>query len=294
MPYSVHWPEALANALRAAQRGLHVFPLTSKKLPAVRSPHADQPDAEPCRGECGRPGHGVHDATTVPADIRALFHAAPRATGYGIACGRRPMHLIGVDLDRKNGLDGVAALRDLAHKHGFDLPGTVTIATPSGGLHLWLSGPAGVVVPNSASRLGPGIDIRGTGGYLVGPGSWTPAGVYRVLAHSTPVPQPVPAALLQLLLPPPAQERPRPAPSAGCGTSSQASDALVRFVRDSPEGQLNNRLYWAACRAFESGEEADSVAAELLAAACAAGHPERGAARTIASARSRVAGRAGR
>lgn len=285
MTYSVHWPEALARALAAAQRGLHVFPLSSNKLPAVRSPHP----GVSCRGECGRPGHGVHDACTEAAAVRELFRLAPRATGYGIACGRPSAHLIGVDLDRKNGVDGVAALEALARRHSFAIPATVTVATPSGGLHLWLSGPAAVAVPNSASRIGPGIDVRGSGGYLVGPGSWTTKGTYRELAEGGATAARVPAALLRLLLPVDEPRRERP-PIASAPTVHGA-DALVRFVREAPEGQLNNRLFWAACRAYERGQEADAVADALLSAACDAGHPERGAARTIASARSRVSGR---
>uniref|UniRef100_UPI00157CF4C1 bifunctional DNA primase/polymerase n=1 Tax=Streptomyces viridosporus TaxID=67581 RepID=UPI00157CF4C1 len=74
---------ALAHALSAAERGLAVIPLSRTKLPALRSPHRDDPDPAPCRGECGRPGHGVHDASTDPVRIRDLFAAAPRATGYG-------------------------------------------------------------------------------------------------------------------------------------------------------------------------------------------------------------------
>lgn len=164
---------ALAHALSAAERGLPVIPLSPTKLPALRSPHRG--DAEPvlCRGECGLPGHGVHDATTDPAGVRALFAAAPWATGYGIACGRPPHHLIGIDLDTKSSLssvsassstDSVSALPHLALRHLFTIPETVAVLTPSGGRHLWLTGPPDVVVPNSASRLAPGIDVRGAGG----------------------------------------------------------------------------------------------------------------------------------
>lgn len=70
---------ALAHALSAAERGLAVIPLARTKLPALRSPHRDAPASEPfaCRGECGRFGHGVHDASTDPDRVRALFAAAP-------------------------------------------------------------------------------------------------------------------------------------------------------------------------------------------------------------------------
>lgn len=156
---------ALAHALSAAERGLAVIPLSRTKLPALRSPHRDDPDPDPtsppCHGECGRFGHGVYDASTDPRRIRALFAAAPWATGYGIACGLDPHRLIGIDLDTKSGTDSSAALRELALRHLFTIPETVVVLTPSGGRHLWLTGPPDVVVPNSASRLAPGIDIRG-------------------------------------------------------------------------------------------------------------------------------------
>lgn len=219
---------ALAHALSAAERGLAVIPLARTKLPALRSPHRDAPTPEPftCHGECGRFGHGVHDASTDPARVRALFAAAPWATGYGIACGLPPHHLIGIDLDTKPETDSSTALRELALRHLFTIPPTVVVLTPSGGRHLWLTGPPDHVVPNSAGRLAPGIDVRGAGGYLVGPGSRTRHGATR----------PPPA---------PPTSRPRPArpPSCACccrppcgapGTERRAATAAAWSSSSSP------------------------------------------------------------
>ncbi|MEV0175042.1 bifunctional DNA primase/polymerase [Streptomyces sp. NPDC050803] len=268
---------ALAHALSAAERGLAVIPLSRTKLPAVRSPHRDDPAAPPCHGECGRFGHGVYDATTDPTRIRELFAAAPWATGYGIACGLPPHRLIGVDLDTKSGTDSSAALRELALRHLFTIPDTVVVLTPSGGRHIWLSGPPDVVVPNSAGRLAPGIDIRGAGGYLVGPGSRTDHGVYATApgtAHLPPAP--CPPALLRLLLPPPRTTTPASAaPTDGQG--------LVQFVLAAHEGQRNTRLFWAACRAYENGI-GPALLAPLVEAAQGTGLTEREARATIASA----------
>ncbi|WP_055529369.1 bifunctional DNA primase/polymerase, partial [Streptomyces alboniger] len=180
---------ALAHALSAAERRLAVIPLSRTKLPALRSPHHDDPGtAGPCHGACGRLGHGVYDASTDPRRVRELFAAAPWATGYGIACGLPPHHLIGVDLDTKSGADASAALRELALRHLFTIPETVVVTTPSGGRHIWLAGPPDTVVPNSAGRLAPGIDIRGAGGYLVGPGSRTEHGVYGTVPGTAQLP----------------------------------------------------------------------------------------------------------
>ncbi|MFJ8541745.1 bifunctional DNA primase/polymerase [Streptomyces sp. NPDC093586] len=269
---------ALAHALSAAERGLAVIPLSRTKLPALRSPHRDDPAPSRCHGECGRFGHGVHDATTDPARVRALFAAAPRAIGYGIACGLPPHHLIGVDLDTKGDTDSTAALRELALRHLFTIPPTVVVLTPSGGRHLWLTGPPDVVVPNSAGRLAPGIDIRGAGGYLVGPGSRTRHGVYAAApgtAHL--VPAACPPALLRLLVPPPRAHRHVPATTGAHGRG------LVQFVLAAHEGQRNTRLFWAACRAYEDGIGA-ALVDSLAAAARETGLTEREARATIASA----------
>ncbi|MGW2421230.1 bifunctional DNA primase/polymerase [Streptomyces sp. NPDC001709] len=273
---------ALAHALSAAERGLAVIPLSRTKLPALRSPHHDDPDpAGPrCHGDCGRFGHGVYDASTDPVRIRELFAAAPWATGYGIACGLPPYHLIGVDLDTKSGTDSSTALRELALRHLFTIPETVVVRTPSGGRHLWLTGPPDVVVPNSAGRLAPGIDIRGAGGYLVGPGSRTDHGEYTTApgtAHLAPAP--CPPSLLRLLAPPP--RPPHPAPAAPA--PGDHGRGLVQFVLSAHEGQRNTRLFWAACRAYENGI-GPALADPLTEAALNTGLSEREARATIASA----------
>lgn len=245
----------------------------------------------------------MHDATTDPAAVRALFAAAPRASGYGIACGRAPHRLIGIDLDvdPAYGSDAAGALRQLALQHLFTIPPTVTVLTPSGGRHLWLTGPADATVPNSAGRLAPGIDVRGSGGYLVGPGSVTAHGRYRLApgtAHLTPAT--CPRALLRLLTPPPgrtARTGTRPASGTASGsapgapaTAARRGEGLIQFVLAAHEGQRNTRLFWAACRAYEHGF-GDALADALTAAAVRTGLPEHEARAAIASAARLTSGR---
>lgn len=290
------WQSALGNAVQAAAtHGFAVIPLSPTKLPAVRSPHDK---GHGCRGECGQLGHGVHDATNDPERIRALFAAAPHATGYGIACGRAPHHLIGLDLDRKNGVDGVWELRKLAARHGIAVPRTVVIKTPSGGFHAWWTGPAGVKVPNRAGHLAPGVDVRGSGGYLVGPGSRSVRGLYTVASsHDEVTVQPIPEKLLPLMVQP---KEPRPTgivrQPLGPNSGGRSLVGLVRLVLDAPEGQRNTRLYWAACKAFEHATagrlDADAAERALIRAAVEAGLPEPEAVRTVASARGMTAGAA--
>ncbi|MFJ6915562.1 bifunctional DNA primase/polymerase [Streptomyces sp. NPDC101133] len=278
---------ALAHALSAAERGLAVIPLARTKLPALRSPHRHAPAPGPvtCHGECGRFGHGVHDASTDPARIRALFAAAPWATGYGIACGLPPHHLIGIDLDTRPGEPdpgSSTALRELALRHLFTIPPTVVVLTPSGGRHLWLTGPPDHVVPNSAGRLAPGIDVRGAGGYLVGPGSRTRHGSYTTAPGTSHLPPaPCPPALLRLLLPPPVRRTGGGGPASGEPVAG--GRGLVQFVLAAQEGQRNTRLFWAACRAYENGI-GPALLTPLLQAARTTGLTDREARATIASA----------
>lgn len=294
------WIRAREAAHQAREQGFLPFPLSSGKVPAIPSPHRnDQPGAAKCRGECGRFGHGVYDATTDAGKLNALFGAAPRATGYGIACGAGPVPLIGLDLDRKHGVDGVAHLNRICAELNVVIPRTVTVCTPSGGFHLWFTGPRGVTVRNSAGKIAPGIDVRGTAGYLVGPGSWGASGQYFVHPSLTDATvYPIPEPLLALLLPPPPVPQPRRAvPYDRAGQDGgRALVGLVRTVLNAGQGQRNDRLYWAACKAYEhaAAGRLDYVGAEraLIRAAVEAGLSESEATRTVASARGMTAGAA--
>ncbi|MFJ9858893.1 bifunctional DNA primase/polymerase [Streptomyces albogriseolus] len=281
--------KALDNALRAAALDYDVAPTTINKTPAIPSPHAK---GHNCKGQCGQPGHGVYDATSNAADVRRLFELAPKAVGYLVACRGR---LVGLDIDRKDGVDGFATLAQLGREHGFEIPQmTTTVFTPSGGAHVWLTVPDGVTVPNSVGRLGPGLDVRGTGGYVVGPGSTGRNGEYTFHPRRgyTP-PQPVPEALLKLMLPPPPVVRPqhRVIPTSA-DAAGRALGGLVRVVLTAPPKTRNSRLYWAACKAWAHVADghlaAGDVEAELIDAALQVGLGEGEAKRTIASAQKGV------
>jgi len=88
--------------------------------------------------------------------------------GYGIQTG----HFNGifvVDLDVANGKNGVDAFIELAQ--GRPIPDTSGVLTPSGGVHLYFKLPTDVFVPTSRGVLAHGIDIKGEGGFVVGPSS---------------------------------------------------------------------------------------------------------------------------
>ena len=106
--------------------------------------------------------HGVKDATQDPKRVAWFWTAAPNAnigvaTGHGLAV---------LDIDPRHG--GDQSIADLQRRHG-RLPVTLTCRTGGGGRHLYFA--ADTDVENSVGALGPGLDVRGTGGYVVAPPS---------------------------------------------------------------------------------------------------------------------------
>ena len=217
-------PALLRSALAAASLGWHVFPcVVHGKRPALR-------------------GSWQELATTSPAVIRGWWRRAPY--NIGIACG--PSGLVVVDLDmpasgpygpsgpadgedgddRADGalfpLSGADILSRLAQQHGARYPaGTYVVDTPSGGCHLYFSAPQ-ERVRNSAGVLGPHVDIRADGGYVVGAGSRIGGRTYAARGGGH-APAPLPSWLARL-----AQESPEPAPAAPARPFPEAGRAPGR------------------------------------------------------------------
>lgn len=137
-----------AAALEHAGRGRPVFPVD----PVSKRP-------------LERGGGGFKAATTDVARIRAWWQRWPGA-GLAIPTGR-PTGIVVIDVDpRHGGADGV---QEAADRLG-SLPPTLRASTPSGGWHYFLTLPADAGdIPNSAGKLAEGVDVRGTGGYVVIP-----------------------------------------------------------------------------------------------------------------------------
>lgn len=134
--------ELLTSALSLAKRGFRVFPLKVKGW---------------------TPAHKgwQQEATTDLLSIMETWSDADY--NIGVATGNG---LLVVDVDDKPGKNGSASL------DAFKLNGatydTFTVKTPTGGRHLYYrAGDIG----NTAGRLGPDLDVRSLGGYVVGPGS---------------------------------------------------------------------------------------------------------------------------
>lgn len=129
--------------------------------------------------------HGFYDASAQAAVVQGLWELRGVACNIGLRTGAASGVIV-IDVDPRH--DGDATLAALEAQEG-DLPDTLTAITPSRGLHLYFRHPgAGSYrVPNSASTLGAGLDVRGDGGYVVLPPSRRPDGAYKWLDEGVPV-----------------------------------------------------------------------------------------------------------
>ncbi|MFC9685738.1 bifunctional DNA primase/polymerase [Streptomyces sp. NPDC056948] len=239
----------LASALTAAERGWPVIPLH----PYTKRP-AGHPERDcPSTGRCAD-GHRTPEqrATTDPALIHATW--ALRPYNVGIATG--PAGLLVIDLDvckpeePKGAPDGATSLAALCERTGHTVPDTYRVRTARGGEHLYFTAPTGVRLKNSANRLGPHIDTRAWGGYVVAPGSTTPDGTYEV-TDDAPV-APLPAWLATLLTEP---TKPTVVDLAPLRDGTRAARAALErecaviagAVEGGPNGR-NNTLHKSACK----------------------------------------------
>jgi hypothetical protein len=178
--------------------GWPAFPLrTRTKIPAIRSAHpVGDPRRGVCKGECGNVGHGCWDATTSIQVLQGWTNAYPDCN-WGLHAGAASLFIIDVDNKKPHPDNGENNWREHCAREGH-IP-TFTVRTPSGGWHFYYRLPADLTVTTRA-LLGPGIDIRSTGGYVVVPGSYVDdgdvQGTYAV-AENLPV-APLPAWIERL------------------------------------------------------------------------------------------------
>ena len=113
--------------------------------------------------------NGFHDATIDEDQIRKWWAVWPRAM-IGIAAGARfGAWVTDEDIDAKKNIDGRETMARLEADHE-SLPRTLTSITPRGGKHRLFRW-TGINIRNSVEEIGPGIDVRGAGGYFVAPPS---------------------------------------------------------------------------------------------------------------------------
>lgn len=232
----------LLNAtLEYARRGLYVFPT-----------HDVSSGACSCGQQCASPGkhprttHGFHDSTTDEATIVAWWTAHPTA-GIGLDCGRSNRTV--VDVDVKKGALGRATSRWLLERYPEAFAAAELYATPSGGFHFHFAG-AG---KSGTGTLGPGVDTRGVGGYVLLPPS-TAFGKYD--ENKKPVPgSQAPYALLR-----PAVELPPLPPDIALALAVASPQAALTGAFSLGDIATEARTFDGAARAsIPYGEHRSSV-----------------------------------
>jgi len=147
------------------KKGFHIFPLVPDgKTPAVKNfSQAAVSDARGVRAH-------FYDSVM---EVWHPFNIGIATTSYAKGA------LLIVDVDCKEGKsDGRDTLLAL-ELAGFDLPDTLTCKTPTGGFHHFYH--VDIPVKQGAHVLGPGLDVRSRGGYVVAAGSTTERGSYKWL-----------------------------------------------------------------------------------------------------------------
>jgi hypothetical protein len=151
--------EKLEHALDLARQGFSVFPLASnEKVPLFKDVNWRK------------------YATQNPEQIRAWWRETPDANIGLVMDG-----FVAIDIDLRH--NGHLSWKEFLEQHellGHEMVKTRRHKTWSGGAHIIYRQPPGVTIGNSQNQLGPGIDIKATGGYVVGPGSTIDGKPYTV------------------------------------------------------------------------------------------------------------------
>ncbi len=247
----------LDAALAAADRGWRVFPID----PGGKSPAFKR---------------WQQLATADHQQLRSWWRPADR-WNVGIAAGESG--LLVVDLDPAHG--AIAPARFNGAEHGSDVlamlaaeagavepTDTYTVATPSGGRHLYFRAPGGSAHRSTVGTLGWRIDTRGRGGAVVGAGSLNAAGPYKLIKDRA-VAEP-PEWLVRALTPAPLPP-PGPPLRLSAGRASRYVQAVVTSVttevQEAQPGYRHDTLLKAARslgRLVGGGELAADAARQAL------------------------------
>lgn len=189
------------EALRCAEAGLRVHPLYEVNDALVCQCWKGTGCDERYRGKHPRLGGWQNVASADMQTVARWWDQWPRA-GIGVATGRASRVWV-LDLD---GEEAISWYAEKGKQHGR----TPTRGARTGrGRHLWWRWPdEDVGITNGQGQVGPGVDVRGDGGYVVAPPTLHRSGVrYEWLTTGAYVetPQLAPAWLLELV-----KKKPKP------------------------------------------------------------------------------------
>jgi hypothetical protein len=191
----------------------------------------------PCQPRDKKPltEHGLLDASTDEKQIAAWWSQWPDANVATPTAGE-----VVLDVD---GPEGEATLAALVEKQHGALPATMTAKTGKG-RHLYYKYSSGTAIRNSAGKLGPGLDVRAEGGYVLLPPSIHANGTaYKWLTRAQPAPLP---GWVEKLLAEPARPQ------------ATGTDGKI------PQGQRNQHLASLAGSMRRRGMSAQAIATALL------------------------------
>ena len=216
------------HAICLARKGLRVFPLQAGGTkPVVK--------------------FSTHSTSNVDK-VQRWWRTERSARNIGVHTGEG---LLVLDVDVQSG--GLDSLDSLVQEHGA-LPDTYKVSTPSGGAHYYFLTEKDV--RNSASKIAPGIDIRGHNGYVVGAGSirvgssGKPGGEY-VVTNDLPIAA-CPAWLEEASLAPTVQ------------TERLNGGAVDLPLGPIPVGTRNTQLFKEACGLRGRGRHHSEILAYLI------------------------------
>jgi hypothetical protein len=161
----------LDAALQLIGAGFHVHPCNPNPRPHPQSKH-------PLTA-------WKSAATNLERGVR-YYANRYRGAVYGIHLGHA--NAVVVDLDRHGGPDGVAEFDAVLAHFGGSMDDVPVVETASGGFHLWFAQPSDrEPLGNSVGCLeGLGIDIRGHGGFVIGPGAVMNDGTFYACVNGWP------------------------------------------------------------------------------------------------------------
>jgi putative DNA primase/helicase len=254
--------DLLEEALRYAALGWEVFPLAARsKVPK-------------------RGSRGLLDATSDPETVRAWWSEDPHAN-IGLNVGRSG--LVCVDIDPRH--DGDKTWTELVSELGEDVSRTVSSATGGGGRH-FLYRRNGKPVRSVDGALGPGVDTKSEGGYIVLPPSVHPSGrPYAWVPGASPfetTPAPLPKSL-EVLCPeavdpkkatesgPSDQTRPKATTGKVIVREDEDEESwenedtywLRAAIRRAGPGTRNNTGFWLACQLRDAGLDEGTATAVM-------------------------------
>ncbi len=183
------------------------------------------------KADCKRPGkhpvgklvpEGLKDASLDPAVVTEWWRQAPYAN-IGVPTGWVSGLAV---LDVDSAKEGDDSLYDLERRFS-PLPVTPQVLTGGGGFHYLFAHPGeGIRIRNSVEGLGPGLDVRGDGGYIIAAPSRHVSGrtyEWELSRHIKDTPlAPVPPWLLERIVFTP---HPAPAPPTAASASARLSDS---------------------------------------------------------------------